>query len=344
MIGNAVVDIWQALGVKPTLKYEDDLKIFRQPSTVSTTTDSDIDIPEYDYNKEEALRRIAPLSVPWHKEKGDSEFHFQTTFIGYYWDLVLRRVSLNDEKRLKFHNRVRIFIDCFDGHRCTLKDVEKIHGSLCHVAFVYAEGRSRLPSLSNFASSFKGNELLQRYPSRSMITDLRWWLAELDKPYVYRELRPRGEVQDLGIYVDASTSWGIGIIIKGRWASFRLQPDWKTEGRDICWLETLALELLFYFLEVMGFKNVHLLIHSDNQGAIGALDKGRSPNYHINLSIRRLHTVLVPNFITPLLKFVPSKDNPADPISRGESGSPDTKLPCLFRLPDELKPVFVIED
>ena len=90
MIGNAIVDIWQALGVKPTLKYEDDLKIFRQPSTVSTTTDPDINIPEYDYNREEALRRIAPLSVPWHKEKGDSEFHFQTTFIGYYWDLVLR--------------------------------------------------------------------------------------------------------------------------------------------------------------------------------------------------------------------------------------------------------------
>ena len=177
-----------------------------------------------------------------------------------------------------------------------------------------------------------------------MITDLRWWLAELDKPYVYRELRPRGDVQDLGIYVDASTSWGIGIIIQGRWASFKLRPDWKTEGRDICWLETLVLELLFYFLEAMGLKNVHLLIHSDNQGAIGALDKGRSPNYHINLSIRRLYTVLVPQFITPLLKFVPSEDNPADPISRGDPGSPDMKLPYSLRLPDELKPIFIVED
>src|SRR5271168_4228938 len=206
MIGNAIVDIWQALGVKPTLKYEDDLKIFRQPFTAPMTTNSNIDIPEYEYNREEALQRIAPLSVPWHGEKGDSEFHYQTTFIGYYWDLVLRRVSLNVEKRLKFHNRVRVFIDRFDGHRCTLKDVEKIHGSLCHVAFVYVEGRSRLPSLSNFASSFKGNELLRRYPTRAMITDLRWWLTELSKPSVYRELRPRGNIQDLGIYVDASTS------------------------------------------------------------------------------------------------------------------------------------------
>jgi hypothetical protein len=341
MIGNAIVDIWQALGVKPTLKYEDDLKIFRQPLRAPTTADSGNNIPEYEYDREQALQRIAPLQVPWHKEKGDQEFHYQTTFIGYYWDLVLRRVSLNDEKRLKFHNRVRIFIDSFDGHRCTLKDVEKIHGSLCHVAFVYVEGRSRLPSLSNFASSFKGNELLRRYPTRSMITDLRWWLTELRKPSVYRELRPRGDIQDLGIYVDASTSWGIGIIIQGRWASFRLRPDWKTEGRDICWLETLALEFLFYFLEAMGLENVHLLIHSNNQGAIGALDKGRSPNHHINLSIRRLYTILIAHFITPLLEFVPSKDNPADPISRGEPGSPDLKLPYSFRIPDELKSIFV---
>ena len=341
MIGNAIVDIWQAQGVKPTLKYEDDLKIFRCPSTSPTNLDNTT--TEYEYNREEALRRIASLQVPWHKEKGDTEFHYQTTFIGYYWDLVLKQVSLNDEKRLKFHNRVRIFIDSFDGHRCALKDVEKIHGSLCHVAFVYTEGRSRLPSLSNFASSFKGDELLRRYPTKSMITDLRWWLAELDKPSIYRELRPRGEMQDLGIYVDASTSWGIGIVIQGRWASFKLQPDWKTEGRDICWLETLALELLFYCLEAMDIKNIQLLIHSDNQGAIGALDKGRSPNYHINLSIRRLYTVLIPRFITHQLKYIPSENNPADPISRGEPGSPDLKLPYSFRMPDELKPVFYNE-
>jgi len=118
----------------------DDLKIFRQPLTASMTTNSNTDIPEYEYNREEALQCIAPLSVPWHKEKGDSEFHYRTTFIGYYWDLVLRRVSLNVEKRLKFHNRVRVFIDRFDGHRCTLKDVEKIHGSLCHDCFCLRRG------------------------------------------------------------------------------------------------------------------------------------------------------------------------------------------------------------
>jgi hypothetical protein len=33
-----------------------------------------------------------------------------------------------------------VFIDRFDGHRCTLKDVEKIHGSLCHDCFCLRRG------------------------------------------------------------------------------------------------------------------------------------------------------------------------------------------------------------
>ena len=336
MIGNTIIDIWQAQGVRPTLKYEDDLKIFRSPSTPTITTSIDY---QYDYDREEAIRRIAVLGVPWHKDKGDTEFHYQMTFIGYHWDLVLKRVSLNTEKQLKFYDRVCLFLDSFDGHRCLLRDVEKIHGSLCHVAFVYMEGRSRLPSLSNFAASFKGHELVRRYPTRSMITDLKWWLMELGKPIRYRDLRPR-DIQDLGIYVDASTSWGIGIIIQNRWAAFKLQPNWKIEGRDICWLETIAIEFLFYILESMGIREAHLLVHSDNQGAIGALGKGRSPNYHINLSIRRTYNVLVTRFITHELKFIPSEDNLADHISRGDLGSPDLEIQDSFKMPDELKSTF----
>ena len=148
MIGNAVVDIWQSEGIKPTLKYEDDLKTFRCP--IPQISDGPIDNSAiYEYDRNEALQRISSLRVPWHKEKGDSEFLHKTTFIGYYWDLINKTVTLPEEKRLKFHNRVRVFIDSFTGHRCMLRDVERIHGSLCHVVFVYISGRSRLPSLSN---------------------------------------------------------------------------------------------------------------------------------------------------------------------------------------------------
>ncbi len=57
-----------------------------------------------------------------------------------------------------------------------------------------------------------------------------------------RRLHPRGALIDLGISIDASMSWGIGIIVKGQWAAFCLSPDWKVRGQDICWLETLAID------------------------------------------------------------------------------------------------------
>ena len=338
MIANAVVDIWQAEGVKPILKYEDDLKIFRYPVKAGLFQNDGF---LYDYDRDEALSRISSLCVPWHKDKGDPAFTYITNFIGFRWDLPQKRVSLPEDKRLKFHNRVRIFLDRFTGHRCYLLNAQKIHGSLCHVAFVYVQGRSRLPSLSNFIASFIDNEFTRRYPPHSMMTDLNWWLSTLNDSTFYRSLEPRTPCQDLGIFVDASTSWGIGIIVAGKWMAFKLHEGWKVEGRDICWLETIAIEILLYILEAMGIANTTLLIHSDNQGTIGSLGKGRSRNFHINLSIRHSYVVLASQFITPELVYITSENNPADPISRGELGPTDSRIAVSISLPDELRSILL---
>ena len=209
------------------------------------------------------------------------------------------------------------------------------------MAFVYVQGRSHLPSLSNFIASFLGNEFTRRYAPKSLITDLRWWLHTLDDSDFHHKLLPRGPPQDMGIFVDASTSWGIGIIVAGRWTAFRLHENWKVEGRDICWLETVSVEILIYILDAMGVNNVTLLIHSDNQGTIGSIGKGRSRNFHINLSIRRAYVVLASRFITPELVYITSENNPADPISRGELGSIETRISTSFSLPDELRQILL---
>jgi hypothetical protein len=52
--------------------------------------------------------------------------------------------------------------------------------------------------------------------------------------------------------------------------------EWRLRARHIGWLEGLALELLIYIIEERGLQDVHLLVHSDNKGVIGAFDKGRS--------------------------------------------------------------------
>jgi hypothetical protein len=182
-----------------------------------------------------------------------------------------------------------------------------------------------------------------RYAPPSVISDLQFWHDLLQDADVSCPLFPCGPIQDLGIYVDACTSWGIGIIINGSWAAFQLKDDWKIPHHDICWLETITIELLVYFLEQLGFHNAHLRVHSDNKGTIGALAKGRSCNRPINLAIHRTLGVLYPLFITPDFVYVPSAENLADPISRGDLGPAHKILHPKFLLPDELKPFFIYD-
>ena len=338
MVGNAIVDIWISEGIGPIAKYEDDFSVYRSPVPNGPFLDGDFC---YAYDKEDAASRISSLGIPWHEEKGDPCFLSAHVYIGFFWDLANRTVSLPPEKRLKFAEQVRLFISHYKCKKCPLRKVDKIHGSLCHVAFVYIEGRSRLPSLSNFAASFKGDEHIHRFPPRSMISDLKWWLDVLaDKPTFVRPLHPIGPLQDLGIYVDASTSWGIGILIDHRWAAFHLLDGWKIPGRDICWLESIAIELLFYFLEAMNVSYTNLLIHSDSQGAIGAFEKGRCPNWHINLAIRRSFPILARTSIHPSFTYIESASNPVDPISRGLFPHANFKIDTRISIPDELAPLF----
>jgi len=44
-------------------------------------------------------------------------------------------------------------------------------------------------------------------------------------------------------WVDASTDWGIGMVIGSQWVAWKLVHGWKLDGRDIGWAESIALEL-----------------------------------------------------------------------------------------------------
>ncbi|KAJ3563603.1 hypothetical protein NP233_g8837 [Leucocoprinus birnbaumii] len=108
MIGNAVVDIWLAEGIVAIFKIEDNFNIIRVPVPDSPFSGDNGFIYAYDHT--EALRRIAPLGVPWHPEKGTTEFVSEFTFIGLRWSYITRSVSLPENKRLKYIACVHSFI------------------------------------------------------------------------------------------------------------------------------------------------------------------------------------------------------------------------------------------
>lgn len=180
------------------------------------------------------MKLIEDSCIPWHPEKTGSQFLSSSTYIGFFWDLALRRVSLPDKKRQKYLARVFALLSgASNSQRFCLRDIQVIHGTLVHVSFVFPEGSSHLPVISNFMTNFSGNKFVPHRLSDAVIKSLRWWERCLLNPSAYRQLHPIRPLVDYGIFVDASTSWGIGIIIGDFWHAFQLTSEWKTPGRDI---------------------------------------------------------------------------------------------------------------
>ena len=103
-----------------------------------------------------------------------------------------------------------------------------IHGSLQHVSFVYQHGHHHLPSISAFLSKFHNEYVLHHIP-KPCVNQITWWsqILALTKPIFSLVRLPDF---DPDIWVDASSVWGIGIIIDSHWAAWRLLFGWKSEG------------------------------------------------------------------------------------------------------------------
>ena len=86
--------------------------------------------------------------------------------------------------------------------------------------------------------------------------------------------------------MDASTSWGISVFIDHQWATWKLTPGWKVDGRDIGWAESIALELAILILIDRSLVDCTITVHGDNAGVIGVFDRGRSHSIPHNDSIR----------------------------------------------------------
>jgi hypothetical protein len=313
-VANATQDIWQAVDIK-SVKWVDDFDLFRFPVSSGSYSSEEFPGLRYAYDLDFAKFIIAPLGVPWHKSKGQ-DFASKFLYLGFSWDLVQRSVSLSNEKKAKHTYRVQTLLSAAASHKATLKMVQTVAGSLTHISFVYRRGSSRLPNLFSWLSSFSDN-FAPRWAPPSVITDLRWWLDTLSDPTYFRSLIPAPEPTDLGIWVDASTSWGIGLLATSGWDAWELRPGWESPARHIGWLEALAVEFAISSLASTEMRGTNILIRSDNEGVIGCLNKGRSSNFEINASVRRSEYILDVFHMHISLVYVPSASNLADPISRG---------------------------
>jgi len=149
-----------------------------------------------------------------------------------------------------------------------------------------------------------------------------WWAVKLVGERVGMELCTQLVPDDsFRIFVDASTSYGIGVVIGNKFDRFKLAPDWQTAGGEACdigFLEFAAVELaVFFLISSHNISNRHLLIHSDNQGIIQAWAARLSRNPAQKRVCARVLHLLSSRKCFLTLHYVQSANNPADKPLRG---------------------------
>ncbi|KAE8206778.1 hypothetical protein CF327_g7492, partial [Tilletia walkeri] len=77
---------------------------------------------------------------------------------------------------------------------------------------------------------------------------------------------------------DASTSFGVGVFIDGAELSLPVHPGWATQGRDIAWLEAVAVEVALEAAAAKGISDCRLRINTDNTSVFFSERSGFSRN------------------------------------------------------------------
>ena len=255
------------------------------------------------------------MGIPWDKNR-HQEFSDSFSYLGFYWDLPNKTVSLPNLKCKKYIRKLSSLISACERAQVFKAHVKTIIGTLTHVTFVYWCGHSYMSNLYKWLTSFHGN-YIPCWITSPALTDLWWWLTLLSQSHTPCSLAPDGPICNYNIWVNVSSEWGIGLLWGNHWATWQLLDGWRGLSRDIGWLEGVAFELAILATRVMGIHNANVLIQSDNEGIIGAFLKGHCSNFMMNMSIRRSDEVYSEVGISTTLIYVNTVDNLADPISCG---------------------------
>jgi hypothetical protein len=280
-------------------------------------------LPPYVYNIEisDVVKFGAELGAIFPDEK-ISHFSYRTKYIGFDWLIDSKEVQIPEPKRIAF---LETLIIAKSQQKISLSKLRSLCGKLNHFSHVIPLGPANTRSLWALLAAMEAkayNEHISWDWGEPQLANLDWWSNTLSTPNVGMRLCTQPTPDDsFHIYCDASTSYGIGVIINGEFDAFQLSPDWRTSGphpRDIGWAEFAAIELaVFFFLKKYPLHDSHILIHTDNKGVLGAWNKRQSKSPAQNEVLSRILTMLLPIQCFLTLEYVKSADNPADLPSRG---------------------------
>ncbi|KIP03136.1 hypothetical protein PHLGIDRAFT_78047, partial [Phlebiopsis gigantea 11061_1 CR5-6] len=331
-VADMLVAIYEACGFFPVLKWVDDFLVIRRPGEA--------------WSEQDFVQLTSPLGVPWADEK-TRPFAVQQQYIGFVWDLEAKTVSFPEHKLLATNALISSWRDPlarFDAH-----EAASLHGKLVHTSTIFRLIRPFLRSASHFATSFR-NPTARLRPPRPLLHDLSWiasMLSVLPRTLPLQHAAPH----DLGWWGDASTSFGIGVVVGAFWGVWAWAPGFEVGPgcrHDIGWAEAVAVELGLalvahhQLLDACLPSQRHLLVRSDNSGVVAVVNSGRSRNQNTNQVLKRVFLRCASLGISLHTEYVPSRDNVTDPLSRGDISSfllhfPSAKVRSEWVLPPHLR-------
>ena len=265
------------------------------------------------------------LGIPWEPTK-TIPFSSTVPYLGFDWDLANRTVAVSEKKKAKYRAAITEWLP---RSMHTLEEAQRLYGKLLHASLVLPAGRAYLTGLESLMASFSGNPFVPHHAPRHTVEDLSWWFDALDSPRISRPIPGPASVTDRNAFSDASSGFGIGIVIGDKWRAWQLIPGWKTEGRDIGWAEAVGFELLARTLCTASEPGQHFRVFGDNKGVVEGWWKGRSRNWETNKVFRRIHDIADSHQCLFITRYIPSGKNPADAPSRGLYPPFDRLLPAV---------------
>jgi hypothetical protein len=320
-LADAFVAICRARGMSPCTKWVDDFLFIAHPPPSPSH-------PRYSIDDLVALG--TRLGWPWKPSK-TSPFDDIFTYLGFRWSLSRRTIEVPAAKKAKYLARLAPWTA--GGAQVSRREAETVLGTLVHCALAVPDGRSRLVALTRMVSAFDGarNRFARWTPGPAVLDDIAYWRAELSAQFCGLVLRDPPPASPVEFWVDASTSYGVGVVFAGHWVAWQFRAGWKTDGRDIGWAEMIAIELGIRVVIELGFRNTHFLVQSDNTGVIGSVRAGKARNTEQNRSLQRIVALMRAHGLWITSEYVASAANIADAPSRGVPAT--DREPLLAHIP-----------
>ncbi|EHS63726.1 uncharacterized protein PGTG_21802 [Puccinia graminis f. sp. tritici CRL 75-36-700-3] len=150
-----------------------------------------------------------------------STFSEEQKFISFLWNGVTKTVRLPEEKLEQRKKQILEFLD--KTRKFSFNEVEVLTGRLNHVSYMLPQLQCYLRSLYRWMCDWFDLDA-KRFSPEDVLLDLGRWIHTLNN-FKHSRLISSADPVDIGWVGDASTSFGIGVLIGKHWSQLRIIQD-----------------------------------------------------------------------------------------------------------------------